>query len=357
MAVRIRDDSGQRNEYGGILLLDADGARTPVVCVSVRRDADVRPVLLKLEMANPTGSTKDRTARGILEAMNAAEPLRPGDVVVESTSGNLGLAMARLLTGMGCRFIAVTDLNTPEETRRRLAVAGAEVVVVDEPDGKGGYLLNRLRKVEALCSSNPGYRWSNQYGNPANPAAHASTTGPEIVAQGGPDLDRVYVAVSTGGTLAGVSRHLRIAVPRVRIVAVDAEGSLVTGTTPGRRLLSGIGASRPSSFLSPGDYDAATAVGDARSFAVCRMLRDDTGIWVGGSSGSVLSACLDDLHSGTPPHLPLCLLPDGGERYQNTFYDDDWLFEREVLDAVNQEQKGLREAGVAFEYEQRGESL
>lgn len=308
-------------------------------------------VLLKMESSNPTGSAKDRTALGILRAMHAASPFRCGDVVVESTSGNLGLAMARLLSSMGCRFIAVVDPNVPEVTRCNLIAAGAEVIVVDEPDGLGGYLLSRLRVVRELCAGSPSFRWGNQYENPANPTIHEETTGPEIAAQGGIGLDAVYVAVSTGGTLAGVSHHLRAVSPHVRVVAVDAEGSLAVGGKSGRRLLSGIGASRPSTFLKPDDYDAVIAVSDVRSFAVCRTLLLDIGLCVGGSSGSVLGACLTDLVGGSPPRLPLCLMPDGGERYMHTFYDDNWLAELGVLDAVREAEKELREAGVSFELE------
>lgn len=322
---------------------------TPLLPLRVRRGRRQATALLKLESANPTGSVKDRTALGLMRAMNQAAPLRPGDTVIESTSGNLGLALAQMLRQAGCRLIAVTDLNTPEETRRALTEAGADLVVVTEPDGKGGYLLNRLRTVRRLCRENPSYRWSNQYENPANPGIHEELTGPEILKQAGPGLDAVYVAVSTGGTLAGVSRYLRSAAPDVRLVAVDAEGSLVTAQRPGRRLLSGIGASRPSAFLRPGSYDAATAVPDISAIAVCRMLLCDTGLGMGGSSGSVLSACLGELLGPRPPSMPVCLLADGGHRYRNTIYNDEWLREKDLLDGVRKRMARFRAAGLSFE--------
>ncbi|CAL9422693.1 N-(2-amino-2-carboxyethyl)-L-glutamate synthase [Actinosynnema sp. ALI-1.44] len=326
---------------------------TPMIEITARCADNAHTIRLKLESHNPTGSVKDRTASGILRAMEREAPLRPGDVVVESTSGNLGLALARLLTAKGCRFIAVVDPNTPARTRRLLAEANAELVVVDEPDGRGGYLLTRLRVVRELCERNPGYRWTDQYGNPANPAAHYTETGPELLRQA-PDLDVVYIAVSTGGTLAGISRHLRETAPATRVVAVDAEGSLVTGDRVATRLLSGIGASRRSRFLTADSYDDAVRVSDADSFAVCRMLRADAGLLLGGSSGSVVRACLRDLAGAGPPKAPVCLCADDGRKYLATFYDDSWLARHQLLDVVRRRIREFRDNGISFERGPRG---
>jgi 2,3-diaminopropionate biosynthesis protein SbnA len=321
---------------------------TPLQAVQIDLLGRSHTAYFKLESANPTGSSKDRTAQAIVQAMHAERPLRPGDVVVESTSGNLGIALAHLLNRIGCRLIAVTDLNASTDIRRTLEAEGVEVLVVDEPDGQGGYLLNRLRRVRELCEANPDYRWGNQYENPANPAVHERTTGPEILAQAGRGLDAVYVAVSTGGTLSGIARYLRAAAPTVSVVAVDAHGSRATGGEPGPRLLSGIGASRVSSFLDDDTYDAIKIVSDATSFALCRILRDDIGLPLGGSSGSVLCALLDDLRASTAPSRPVCVMPDGGERYAHTFYDDAWLMAHQAFDAVCHAEKELRHDGLAF---------
>lgn len=335
------------------LVYDGVG-NTPTAPLIVSRHADRRRLLAKLEWCNPTGSAKDRTALGIIEAMNRLAPLAPCDVVVESTSGNLGLAMARLLSRIDCHLVAVVDPNTPEGTRAGLAEAGAEVVLVDEPDPFGGYLLTRLRKVQELCDTHPHYRWGNQYENPANPSIHERTTGPEIVLETNGGVDAVYVAVSTGGTLAGVSRYLRAAVPGARIVAVDAVGSRALGGSPGPRLLSGIGASRVSIFLTPDSYDEAVFVRDVDAFALCRLVLTDTGVAVGGSSGSVLAACISHLYRPGAPRLPMCVLADGGDRYANSFYDDDWLADKGVLGAVVRREDELRDAGFAFELEGTG---
>ncbi len=321
---------------------------TPMQSLMVSCGTKIGTVRLKLESLNPTGSAKDRTAAGMLQAMERSAPLLPGDVVVESTSGNLGLAMIRLLSMKDCHFIAVVDLNTPARARHDLVAAGAELVVVDEPDRQGGYLLNRLRTVRDMCARHPEYRWSNQYGNPANPAIHYQTTAPELLRQTAGEMDAVYIAVSTGGTLAGISWYLRAQAPGTRVVAVDAEGSLVTGERAGRRLLSGIGASRKSTFLASEAYDAAIQVGDVDSFAMCRLLLADAGLLLGGSSGSVLAACLRELRGPRPPLAPVCLCPDDGRKYLDTFYDDAWLRRRGLLDAVNRSVTRFRELGLSF---------
>ncbi|WP_066950904.1 pyridoxal-phosphate dependent enzyme [Microtetraspora fusca] len=324
---------------------------TPVALLRVSLRGRTHGVLLKLESGNPTGSIKDRTAAGLLMALDRTRPLTPGTVVVESTSGNLGLGLARLLAHLDCRFIAVLDPNTPRATRRALAASGAELHDVDRPDGRGGYLLTRLQAVRRLLEENPGYRWTDQYDNPANPQVHRETTGPEIARQGGPELDAVYIAVSTGGTLAGVAAHLHGLGRGVRVVAVDAEGSLATGPAAGPRLISGIGASRRSLFLTPGTYDDAHRIPDGEAIALCRMVRADTGLGLGGSSGSVVAACLRDLGSPGPPRHPLCLCADAGDTYADTLYDAGWLARNRLAEATAEAEEKLRAEGVRFHLE------
>jgi N-(2-amino-2-carboxyethyl)-L-glutamate synthase len=328
---------------------------TPVSPIRVMHRKRVHRLLLKRESFNPTGSVKDRTAAGLVRALDAVEPLHPGTVVVESTSGNLGLALARRLMATGCRLIAVVDVKTPQPTRDLLQRAGVELRVVTEPDGNGGYLLTRLKTVRQLCRSNPSYRWTDQYRNRANPAIHEQTTGPEIIRQGGPELDAVYVAVSTGGTLAGISAAIRPLGRPIQLIAVDALRSLATPRSPApapsgprSRLIPGIGASLPSSFLRPGAFDRAVAAADAEAIAVGRIFREDTGISVGGSSACVLSACLTDLDGPAPPAQPLCLAADDGEKYECTIYGDGWLQDAGVLDDVKLAVERLRCGGLTF---------
>ncbi|WP_131735707.1 pyridoxal-phosphate dependent enzyme [Actinomadura roseirufa] len=316
-----------------------------------------RVAALKLEEQGPTGSVKDRTAAGLLRRLHQDRPLVPGTVVVESTSGNLGLALARILRSLGCSFVAVVDPKTPHSTRSALLEGGARLIVVDEPDGRGGYLLHRLDTVRRLCARNPGHRWPNQYENWANPQIHTSTTGPEIAEQAGTALSAVYVPVSTGGTFAGVAAYMAAARPRVACVAVDVTGSAaMTGGRTGRRLIPGIGAGRRSSFLPAAGTFRRRLVDDVEAIAVCRILRADLGLALGGSSGCTVRALLADLAAeratgtlaGRPGGLPVCLAADGGAKYADTLYSDRWAAEQGIAAELGRAIRLLRGQGLAF---------
>ncbi|MFE7429811.1 pyridoxal-phosphate dependent enzyme [Streptomyces sp. NPDC014735] len=325
--------------------------RTPLLLLDVAHRGRVRRLGLKLEEHGPTGSVKDRSAVALLRALHDERPLTPGTVVVESTSGNLGLALARLLPAIDCVFLAVVDLKTPHTTLRTLTERGARTIVVDEPDGQGGYLLTRLRTVRELCARHPAYRWPNQYENPAAPDMHRRTTGPEITEQAGPLLGAVYVPVSTGGTLAGIGAHLRQRRPDVAVVAVDVTGSTAVSGSTGRRLIPGIGASRPSALLKgPDSYDRAVRVDDIEAIAVCRILAEDTGLVLGGSSGCAVRALLSDQDDGhADDRIAVCLAADGGVKYRDTLYSDDWAGERGIVKEIAAAMERLRREGLFFD--------
>ncbi|MFF2009520.1 pyridoxal-phosphate dependent enzyme [Streptomyces sp. NPDC058195] len=323
---------------------------TPLLRLDVAHRGRMRRLGLKLEAHGPTGSVKDRSAVGLLRALHEERPLVPGTVVVESTSGNLGLALARLLPAVGCHFLAVVDLKTPHATRHGLTGSGARVIVVEEPDGLGGYLLSRLSRVRELCADNPGFRWPDQYENWAAPDIHRRTTGPELTRQAGPDLGTVYVPVSTGGTLAGIAAHLREHRPDVAAVAVDVSGSLAVSGSAGRRLVPGIGASRPSTFLrTPHSYDRAVHVDDIEAIAVCRIIAEDIGLALGGSSGCAVRAMLSDREEADDGRLAVCLAADGGTKYRDTLYSDDWAAEQGVAKEITSAVRRLRSEGLFFD--------
>jgi len=282
---------------------------------------------LKMEGDNKFRSVKDRTAFFLLE--DAEEKgLRQGGTVVESTSGNLGVALANLCGEKGYNFIAVIDPKTTQENVHRLEATGAVIELVTEPDHTGGYLLSRLDRVAELCRNNPAYFWTNQYGNPINPVAHFLTTAPEIYWQMRRRVDVIFMPVSTGGTLAGVSRFFRTASPSTIIVAVDAAGSAAFGGQPAPRKLTGIGSSRPAEFLDTKTFDELAVVGDAEAFAFCNALYKSTGLKVGGSSGATLAACAKFLASSEREFRRIvCICPDRGENYDSTIFNPRWLFE------------------------------
>jgi cysteine synthase A len=273
---------------------------------------------------------KDRTANALIQALDDQGKLCNSSTIVESTSGNLGVAMARLCQLKGYKFLAVVDPKTTVENLAKLQTFGAQVHIVTHPDKNGGYLLSRLAYIQRIIAEQPGYIWTNQYDDPANPLIHYRSTGPEIYEQMQRQVDAVFVPASTGGTLAGVGKFFREVLSSTRIVGVDAFGSVIFGTPPAPRKLTGIGSSRRSTFLYPELYDEYMLIKDEEAFAFCRLLLSSTGIAVGGSSGAVLAACTRYLaHHQDAKHV-VCICADHGENYSSSIFNDAWLKEQEL---------------------------
>lgn len=251
--------------------------------------------------------------------------MRSGSVVIESTSGNLGVALSFLCKLKGYRFIAMIDPKTTQENIAKMQALDAQIDMVQQPDENGGYLLSRLRRVRELCERFDTYVWTDQYSNPANPYIHYLSTGPEIYRQMYGKVDALFIAVSTGGTLAGISRFFREVSPSTAIIGVDAYGSVIFGTPPAPRKLTGIGSSRPSSFITRDLHDRSILVRDEDAFTFCRALWDTTGIKVGGSSGAVLAACARHLHDHPELTNVVCVVADSGDNYTNSIFNDEWL--------------------------------
>lgn len=293
---------------------------TPVEAFDVRVEGRVRRILLKLEGESPWRSIKGRTAISLI--CSVAHRITDGSRLVESTSGNLGVALAALAADLGLPFTAVVDDRLPDMMRRRMRAFGAELLPADGADG-ADRLQSRLNTVARQCAEDPGVVWPNQYDNPMNPRVHEIWTGPELLAQA-PDAQALFVGVSTGGTLAGVSRAARAARPELKIVGVDVEGSRAFGGAAGVRILTGIGSGIPSRYLGDGVCDAVEVVSSLAGARQCRAWREATGLGLGGSSGAVLAAALGHLARHPELDRVLCLCPDLGENYADTIYDDAW---------------------------------
>ena len=315
---------------------------TPICCVRLRIGGDTRNVYLKLEGHNPGGSIKDRTAMGLLSSLEVTGRLRSGGRLVESSSGNLAISLAMLARDRGYGFTAVVDPNVTAEKMRQLHALGAESKPVESPDETGGYLLSRLARVRKMLAEDPGLVWTDQYSNAANPEAHYLGTAPEIYRQMEHRVDAVFVAVSTGGTLAGIGRFFREVSPDTRIIAVDARGSVALGGSPGVRKLTGIGSGRRSTLAVPGLYDEVIYVRDSEAFACCRDVDSATGMKIGGSSGAGLAACARYLQTHEEVERPVCICADRGEHYASTIFSDSWL-------AQNGIETGQRSPGPCIE--------
>lgn len=311
-------------------ILDEMSKRPPTPIVPIRariRSRDIT-IQLKLEKANKWGSIKDRTALGLVTSV-ASKLDNPAATLIESTSGNLGVALASVARELDRRFIAVVDPSLSQVLAAKMTRIGAQLDFVADSDSNGSYLNARLARVATLVESVPEAIWTDQYHNPANPLAHYRWTAPELLRQA-PDTDAVFVAVSTGGTLAGISRYMREHAPEVRVIAVDVPGSRVFGEPRGRRLLTGIGAACRSSFLTPGTWDDTVLVEDGAAIAVCHQMRQSVGVSLGGSSGAVIAACVQYMDAHPQIAAPICVCADGGAPYEHTIYADEWLRAKSV---------------------------
>lgn len=304
-------------------ILDGIG-ETPLIRLS-RLFRDTRcEVLAKLEMANPGGSIKDRPARYIVERGLADGTIRENSHIVESSSGNLAIALAMVCRIHGLRFTAVVDPKIAPVNLRIIQCYGGNIELVTEKDRQGGYLGTRIERVKRLLHERPDAVWINQYGNERNWQSHYHGEGVEILRHLDEPVDYLVLGVSTSGTVHGISRRLRETWPHLKVVAVDAVGSVLFGTPPCPRDLPGIGASRVPELLRRNEIDEVIHVDDYESAVACRELVKHEGIFAGGSSGSVIAA-IQRLCARASRARILTVLPDRGERYLDTVYDDAWM--------------------------------
>lgn len=282
-------------------------------------------VYAKLEMMNPGGSMKDRPARYIVEEAWKQGLLHERSHLIESTSGNLGIALAMIGRLYGLEVTCVVDPNISHTNLKIMKQMGARIVMVTEKDAQGGYLHTRIEKVRQLLTEIPHGYWINQYANESNWKAHYYGAGDEI-ADSMDQLDILVAGVSTSGSIMGTSRRLREKFPNLQVVGVDAVGSIIfEGAPEGKRRLPGIGASRVPELLNKSEIDRVIHIGDYESAMACRELVRTEGIFAGGSSGSVVAAIRRLIPELDRPTRIVTLLPDRGERYMDLVYDDDWL--------------------------------
>lgn len=301
---------------------------TPLVSLNRLFPQGDLEVIAKLELMNPGGSMKDRSARYIIDQGFAEGSIVPGSHLIESSSGNFGIALATAARLYGLEFTCVVDPKATSANVRILRQLGAHVDMVSEPDDGGGYLRTRIDRVQELQREHPGSIWINQYANERNWQAYYHGTGAEISAELERGPDYFFAAVSTTGSILGCSRRMRERFPHMRVVAVDAVGSVIFGSAPGPREISGIGSSRVPELLSRDEIDDVVHVDDVESATACRDLLSAEGILGGGSTGSVIAGITKMLPHLSRPSRIVTLFPDRGDRYLDVVYDDEWLAEQ-----------------------------
>lgn len=270
-------------------------------------------ILAKLEYFNPAGSVKDRIARGMLDDAEVRGVLTKDSVIIEPTSGNTGIGLASVAAARGYRIIIVMPDTMSVERRNLMKAYGAELVLTEGAKGMKG----AMAKAEELAKEIPHSFIPGQFVNPANPAAHEKTTGPEIWEDTDGEVDYFVSGVGTGGTLSGVGRYLRSKKPGVKLIAVEPEASpVLSGGQPGPHKIQGLGAGFVPDTLDKDIYDEVIQVSNEDAFRVGREIGRAEGVLTGISSGAALYAALQlAKRKEAEGKTIVVLLPDSGDRY------------------------------------------
>ena len=270
-------------------------------------------IYAKLEYLNPAGSAKDRAAKSMLNDLEARGPLKEGGTVVEPTSGNTGVALAALCAARGYRLVLTMPETMSVERRMLLSAYGAELVLTPGDEGMAG----AVKRADEIISATPGAVLAGQFDNPANPAAHERTTGPELWSDLGGKLAAVVAGVGTGGTITGTARYLKRQNPAIRFIAVEPTASpLLSQGHAGPHGIMGIGANFVPKALDRSLLDDILTVTDEDARQMARQMARREGVLVGISSGAALAAA--ERAAKDVEGAVAVILPDGGERYLST---------------------------------------
>jgi len=295
-------------------------------------------LFVKLENANPGGSIKDRIARSMIEAAEKDGRLKPGGTIVEATAGNTGLGLAQVGVLKGYKLLLVVPDKMAREKIQHLRAMGVDVRITRSDVGKGHpeYYQDMAAAIAAKLNNAV---YINQFENPANPLAHETSTGPEILEQMDGDVDAVVVGVGSGGTLTGLGRFFAKASPKTAMVLADPVGSILAplverGETvePGSWVVEGIGEDFIPDNCDLSFVKKAYEISDSESIATARMLLTKAGILAGSSSGTLLAGALRYCREQTEPKRVVTLVCDTGSRYLSKVYNDSWVVEQGLVD-------------------------
>jgi cysteine synthase A len=287
---------------------------TPIVKLNRLVDQEMADVYLKLEYMNPGSSVKDRIALAMVEAAEKNGTLKPGDTMIEPTSGNTGIGLAMVAAAKGYKLIVAMPETMSMERRNLLRAYGAEIVLTPGTEGMNG----AVRKAEELAKEND-YFMPQQFKNTANPEVHRLTTGPEIVKQMGEQLDAFVSGIGTGGTITGAGEVLKEKYSEIKLYAVEpADSPILAGGKPGPHKIQGLGANFVPEILNTSIYDEIIHVKNDEAFEFARRAAREEGILGGISSGAAIYAALKVAKELGKGKKVLAIIPSNGERYLST---------------------------------------
>ncbi len=281
---------------------------------------------IKYEGLNISGSIKLKTAKYLISGLERYSNISPNkNTIIESSSGNLGIALSIVCKSKGYKFICVTDPNTLPLAEQYMKLYGAEIIKVTEKDQCGGFLAKRIELIHSLLKKDQNLVWTNQYASEYNIQAHYSTTAKEIYEKF-PNLDYLFIGAGTTGTLVGCAKFFKEHSPSTKIIAVDNKGSVTFGFSASPRYIPGIGTSRKPEITSTDNVYKIMLIPEEETVVACNHLLRKYGLFLGGSSGTVLCAAKDYINSLSNKDVSIVVIsPDFGEKYVETVYNPIWV--------------------------------
>lgn len=278
---------------------------------------------LKLEGMSIGGSVKIKPALKMINRLELQGKIHSDSAIIESSSGNLGIALSIICAAKGYPFICVVDPNILASSESLMRSYGTQIIKVTEKDENDGYLSSRINLIKQMCAQKPHLVWLNQYENIDNIEAHYLTTAKSIATQF-PELDYLFIGAGTTGTLGGVSQYISRRMPNTKIIAVDALGSVTFGGTAGQRKIPGLGASKEPPISQYARFHDIIRISEKSTIDMCHRMAKE-GLLFGGSTGTVLAGVEAYKAQIPPKSTVVAISPDFGERYLNTLYNPEWL--------------------------------
>lgn len=282
-------------------------------------------VLLKLEGLNPAGSIKIKPALKMIEELERKGLINPTEnTIIESSSGNLGIALSIICKVKGYKFMCISDPNINKKSAKYIELYGGQLTIIHNRDENNGYLNSRIRYIKQLLEENSNYIWLNQYANQHNMNAHSEETAAEIF-NSLENIDYLFVGVGTSGTIMGCYNYIKKNNLQTKLIAIDAEGSVSFGHPPAKRLIPGIGTSRKPELLENEIFDEIIIVPESETIKTCYKVLNEHSLLIGGSTGSVLAGVTQYKNKLKHDAKIVAISPDFGDKYLDTIYDHDWI--------------------------------